>query len=512
MWSEHGWRPITAYKAAQLHPGGSVSSHGHLFMCELCGQYVSLAHGSVYTPYFRHSAGESDKTCPERTFGPGITIDYCETKHDLPIRIKLYPPAFPSDFSFEIGLLGVPSPVLKRLRDSTIKIGPVQEYAPPLSFQLKERLRENEISYVPIGSIPFAEYKIDLDCRDIPAFFYWPERLQGMDPAGTLFDVSSGKKLPYDADVQVGRDYYLLQSSGTRHICTSVFLERILTKSVPGRYWHLYKVRANSFDEDAAEFFLDFHCRLTEQPVSIQPIWPTYIKGPYVIRHDRREMVFYVRGNVTTKSFPLAALSSYYSTENGKIEYITCNDRQQLISAGRSKMLKYTYLWREPLDCQTKIPTIIVTDIAGNVIQPGSSDKLPIKGVLCICAPYDGLAIIKKRGKTLEKRRLTANMISEISALQFDSEIEIFQGLDSVWSIKYQRSELFKQGDTQLLRRLQNCTGQLIPIPHSLGAAAERLNSYPQVKQWLYSKIREGHMPISAYREFRHFIEHLAAK
>lgn len=49
MWSEHGWRPITAYKAEQQHPGGSVSSHGHLFMCELCRQYVSLAHGLVYT-------------------------------------------------------------------------------------------------------------------------------------------------------------------------------------------------------------------------------------------------------------------------------------------------------------------------------------------------------------------------------------------------------------------------------------------------------------------------------
>ena len=37
MWSEHGWKRITANEAARLHPGGIVSAESGLFKCELCG-------------------------------------------------------------------------------------------------------------------------------------------------------------------------------------------------------------------------------------------------------------------------------------------------------------------------------------------------------------------------------------------------------------------------------------------------------------------------------------------
>ena len=42
MWSEHGWTRVTAEEAGKLHPGGTVSALSGLFMCELCGQYVTL--------------------------------------------------------------------------------------------------------------------------------------------------------------------------------------------------------------------------------------------------------------------------------------------------------------------------------------------------------------------------------------------------------------------------------------------------------------------------------------
>ena len=58
MWKEKSWRPITAEEAAILHPGGTVSAHSGLFMCELCGQYVTLTDGDVRKRYFKHSAFE----------------------------------------------------------------------------------------------------------------------------------------------------------------------------------------------------------------------------------------------------------------------------------------------------------------------------------------------------------------------------------------------------------------------------------------------------------------------
>ena len=74
MWSDNGWKRITAEQAARLHPGGTVSAHSGLFMCELCGQYVILTDGDIRIRYFKHSAYEKSKDCPERTFGAGYSM------------------------------------------------------------------------------------------------------------------------------------------------------------------------------------------------------------------------------------------------------------------------------------------------------------------------------------------------------------------------------------------------------------------------------------------------------
>ena len=87
MWSDNGWKRITAEQASRLHPGGTVSAHSGLFMCELCGQYVILTDGDIRIRYFKHSAYEKSKDCPERTFGAGYSFSYSSQEHDLPIRI-----------------------------------------------------------------------------------------------------------------------------------------------------------------------------------------------------------------------------------------------------------------------------------------------------------------------------------------------------------------------------------------------------------------------------------------
>jgi hypothetical protein len=105
MWSDNGWKRITAEQAAKLHPGGTVSAHSGLFMCELCGQYVSLTDGAVQTRHFRHSAHEKSKNCPERILGAGYSISYGSQEHDLPIRIT---GVSSSSFRFEVGLIRAP--------------------------------------------------------------------------------------------------------------------------------------------------------------------------------------------------------------------------------------------------------------------------------------------------------------------------------------------------------------------------------------------------------------------
>lgn len=59
------------------------------------------------------------------------------------------------------------------------------------------------------------------------------------------------------------------------------------------KIWRLYEVETTAFTESAANFFLDYGCRLTLKPISIQPNFPLYTVEPYIIRHDSR-MIFFL--------------------------------------------------------------------------------------------------------------------------------------------------------------------------------------------------------------------------
>ena len=141
MWSDNGWKRITAEQAAKLHPGGTVSAHSGLFMCELCGQYVSLTDGAVQTRHFRHSAYEKSKNCPERILGAGYSISYGSQEHDLPIRITGVSAA---SFRFEIGLIR--APISSLTKDFCIEIKPKGVSTTPNVFT-KERLNYEGITY-----------------------------------------------------------------------------------------------------------------------------------------------------------------------------------------------------------------------------------------------------------------------------------------------------------------------------------------------------------------------------
>lgn len=46
QWKDKGWKKITIQQVAKEAPYG-VSAKSGLFMCEVCGQYVTLASGNV---------------------------------------------------------------------------------------------------------------------------------------------------------------------------------------------------------------------------------------------------------------------------------------------------------------------------------------------------------------------------------------------------------------------------------------------------------------------------------
>lgn len=74
MWEGHGWKRITAEEAAKRYPYGTIHADSGLFMCELCGQYVSLTNGSIRVRYFKHSRAEDERPARSVPSAPALIL------------------------------------------------------------------------------------------------------------------------------------------------------------------------------------------------------------------------------------------------------------------------------------------------------------------------------------------------------------------------------------------------------------------------------------------------------
>lgn len=500
MWSDNGWKRITAEQAAKLHPDGTVSAHSGLFMCELCGQYVSLTDGAVQTRHFRHSAYEKSKNCIERIFGAGYSISYSSQEHDLPIRIV---DVSTSSFKFEVGLIRAPISSLNK--DFCIEIKPKGALDTPYVFA-KERLNCDSVTYLPIGERPFERYTLHFKNGIDKLREFWPTEINGIDPEGTLFEKSSGKKLTYDADVEIGKDYYLLKRGYYyRKSCSSVKIQKIAQKQFDWESWTLYMVSASTFSEEAARFFLDFHCRLTDHPLSLQPVWPLFVEGNYIVKHSQDNMYMLVEGNVATvKTFPSVAVCQLnHNASYPKLYEVHCSSRQQLISAGRTQALQYTYFWKEPLNRVEPSPVILVTDLFGSEIESGESNTLPHNKTLLFKSTFDGELIISNN-RIVDKRKIVADRQLELNGLSYGVSVQLVIGLDVVWEINFKKRQVsITDNEVEILKRIRNAPGIFIPTPHSLRNILAGMSRYPQICQWIRECIREGTINEQSYRRLQ---------
>lgn len=504
MWSEHGWVYITAEEAARLHPGGTVSAHSGLFMCELCGQYVSLTDGEIRTRYFRHSSTEKDKSCPERTFGPSyIPSTYIAGEHELPIRISLNHVGF----QLELGLVSIPEELIDRNYRQSILIKADGGKEHIYSF---ERLASNGITYFSIGKEPAERYFV-IAPKDVS--IYWPRETKGIPRAGAIFDGSTKKMLSVDSDVKVNEKYYLLRQ-GNRDItsCQGIQIKKISEQQIDWlKKWQVYEVLANELSEGAAKFFLDYGYRLTDKPVRIKPIWPIHIETPLVVKHNKNSMIMHITGvrPVVPKSFPETTVLSQPCVDKSRFVHVNCKARQQLISVGSAKVLQYFYFWRESLDFVQSLPSIEVVDSDGVMISAGMNDRLPKGAKLYVKTPFDGIVTLYRDERVVEKLRLPASQTLTAIGVAYGVKAQIRIGLDIVWEAEFARVE---QGvdneDEDLYQRLVMSSGKKVIFPHSWGALIKKYKNYPMTKKWIQQSVKKGFAPERAMKLLeRHFTE-----
>ena len=323
-----------------------------------------------------------------------------------------------------------------------------------------------------------------------------------------MFEKSSGKKLLYDADVEIEKEYYLLKRGDIdKHSRSSIRIQKITQKQFGRETWILYIVSASAFNEEAARFYLDFHCRLTDQPVSVQPVWPLFTEGNYIVKHSRNNLYMLVEGNVSeVKTFPPTAVRQLsVNTSQIKLYEISCSDRQQLISAGRIQPLQYTYFWKEPLDQ--------IGGISRNFSNPiflvlrlflARTILFHITKTLRFKSDFDGEIIIYNNHRVIEKRKISADTYIELDGISYGLSVQVVIGLDVLWQTDFKKKmSTVGNDEIELLKQITNVTGISIPVPHSLRNILIGMRHYPKICQWIRKCIKNGTINKQSYRRLQ---------
>jgi len=498
MWVDNQWKPVKAEEIAKTHPG-KISAVSGLLRCELCGQSVGMAHGEKKVPHFRHRSKEQDKECEDRALSLKTDTNnrYCHL--NLPFRMRLNS----ETVFFEIGFINVPSYYLKP--NSFIEISPSDKTSKQFFYSVTDRISSDGITYLSVGNMPSDHYTVTIKNADKKIADYWPDNVKGVCEEGTIFDSETGKRLSYDDDVVINKKYYLLTKRLVSNNIDNIIIQRVSEIKDKYQNWKIYEVIACDYSQNVAGFFWNYHCRLTEHPVKIQPVWPVYADSPYLIKHNRKEMYIHIAGEAELHLFP-KAYSSVKSCINGKIAKISVNNKQQFISVGRTHALKYKYFWQEMIQKPLSEQNAAVVDKQNSAVASGVVDRLPQDRIIRCTFPYDGTVVIKENGITKEKRSVKAGEQTTINNINWGMSIAVFIGLDPVWEASFEKAKSESQEENELLSKLRACSGNMVDVPHSFGSLAHYFKNNPKIRQWIYQCVRQGRISEKALKMIKSYI------
>ena len=287
-WKDDGWKKITAEEFVKNNPCKKISAKEKKFWCEMCGQFVTLANGNINEPHFRHSSAELEKFCEDRSknFYKADWLNAPKPMYSLPIKICVEQ----NNFRFQVGLIRLPSQLFNNVKNCRIKIKVGEKIL--YHNVLSDCFIEEKTTWIDIKDIPEESYSLTLEPEISEVNFYWNKKIKGVNFGGTLFDKLTGKKILYDADIKVNSEYFLLIDElvwSTKGVDVKVLLQKYICR----KWWRLYEVKATALTEEAAKFFLHYHCRLTAKPISIIPIYPIYTQENNIVHCNSARLFFY---------------------------------------------------------------------------------------------------------------------------------------------------------------------------------------------------------------------------
>jgi hypothetical protein len=490
------WAHIEPEEAAKIY-GHRISCSERVFLCECCNKFVALTYSKNGNPFFTHTRNADKKFCEDKSCSAYSYRQYNSLGFSLPVRIVFKEER---DFEIKIGFLPLPSNVFDDIekRDGTVNICTKGSYEKALTAPLlidRERFSENVCTYYSIRQNIAEQYKLFFSQENEELHKYWPGVIDGISQSGTIFD-ESGNRLPDDADAEVGHEYILIKKVG----CLKFPKEIRKTKEIFLNHgWIAYNIIAENFCQNAANFFIEFGVSLTENPTRFVPLWPPAVQYSHVVLHEANEVFLCLHGDGCIEHYPRkAACQSDKIDDAHSLIEISAEIIQQLVSVSRSSWktsaLGYIMLKKQAIAPLPILEKVLTVDIAGNELNEPSYHAVPNGGVIVIHAPFDGYINVIMSEIIIEHYEINGGRPFTLDRIGLGCSIAIYQGLDCERKISFIREKRQTEisVEANMLKRLRQAKGNVIPVGHSIARFTVKLKQYPKLKQWLLKSIRDG--------------------
>jgi hypothetical protein len=456
-----------------------------MLLCELCEQYAEFVVSKNQQPYFRHTSTSRD--CVEKSKG-GLHKYHCTNPlgFSLPLKVKF------DDDGVEafIGFLPLTEDELLKAEREKAQLRIMVNKKEIKVFNIdSSRFSTERISYLSIGENLAEKYEIDYDIKDY--LCYWPKVVDGFSRNGTVFAMGSGKRLACNANVILGVECSLFCPQA--HSLISVLKEVCQSKIINKNGYAISVVKATALTRDAADFFLKFGLRLTDNPHELTQIYPFAIRSPYVYMHDKEEIWFHkTDGYIDICPNPEKRI---YDREN---EFFGVKgEAHQVLSISRFEehisVLGYALIRKvAALPFRETRAKVVVADSDSNGVKAGIYCELPKNRELKVVADYDGRIEVWKAGFMIGKIQVKGGEVAYF-VVEWNRRYVILQGLDCVYEIAFSKAEKQETAkDEETLNKLMGFKGKEVKVSHSFGSIVKRLGSMPRTRLWLLKQLRNG--------------------
>lgn len=476
-WMHGKWERITAEEADELFPY-TVPANQKVFICELCGHYVTFTGPGAglgkRTRHFRHSRGDEDKNCEERSIGYD-NAPLQEKDRGLPIIIHVDG----DRCTFSLGFPALPDDILSDMQAESVII----KYGSESRKYNISRFNYGRRTYFSVGTQLEKRYIITFSSDILRSSCGFPEITEGFVGSGRLFDVRSGRLVQFDGDVSVGRKYFYYTRIRMSEMKTP-YVKRLMTLD---HGYLLYEVMPTALDRRNAEFFLSLRARLTNTPLSMQTIWPPSKQTDGTIIHRRKYVRAFLYGDAKVSLNDMLLKPIADGKGLWSLYRISTGENTANVLIGRSRIIQDNQYLRSDYTTQQEAPRVEIRNINNEVVDVDSNSVPPPRNRLRLKFEYDGQVYIYREKQSVGFLRIPADQEVEITDIKRGTKIQCFIGgeLEREYTVSLSVEQIKTLDMDYLYQRLLKSKGDKVSVSHSVAGTLAGKYKDQRICTWI---------------------------